>query len=62
MKGVKYVNNRRKKEERAYLVKLIEQDKPFKKGYLTLEERDKITILLTENYSIIIQYLKLQKY
>ena len=41
-----------KKEERAYLVKLIEQDKSFKKGHLTLEERDKITILLTENYSI----------
>ena len=27
-------------------------DKTFKKEYLSLEERDKITILLTENYSI----------
>ena len=41
-----------RKEERAYLVKLIEQDKACKKGHLSLNERDKITILLTEGYSI----------
>jgi len=41
-----------RKEEKAYLIKLIKQDKPLNKGHLSLNERDKITILLTEGYSI----------
>src|SRR5574344_688333 len=39
-------------EETAYQAKLILLDKTKIKGHLSAQERDKITILLTENYSI----------
>ena len=36
----------------AYQAKLVMLDEKKEKGHLTSEERDKITILLTENHSI----------
>lgn len=41
-----------RQEERKYQAKQIEQENSTPKGHLTLEERDKITILVMENYSI----------
>ena len=41
-----------KQELMAYQAKLVMLDEKKEKGHLTSEERDKITILLTENHSI----------
>ena len=41
-----------KQELRAYQAKLVMLDENKVKGHLSSQERDKITILLTENHSI----------
>ena len=41
-----------KQELMAYQAKLVMLDEKKEKGHLTSEEKDKITILITENHSI----------